>query len=96
MQKTMVKTEQEPWQDTQMVQVSAEQDTVSAARELCRAGCALVAAARDEGTLAELAAMFAALQAAAAGKLASLQGEARLRARFHEQGLYSGLSLIHI
>ena len=69
----MVKTEQEPWQDTHMVQVSAEQDTLDAARELCRAGGALVAAARDEGTAAELAAMFAALQAAAAGKLASLQ-----------------------
>ena len=71
-----------------MVQVSAEQDTVSAARELCRAGGALVAAARDEGTAAELAAMFAALQAAAAGRLASLQGEARLRARFEEQRLW--------
>ena len=65
-------------------------DTVSAARELCRAGGALVAAARDEGTAAELAAMFAALQAAAAGRLARLQGEARLRARFEEQGLYRG------
>ena len=68
------------------------------ARELCRAGGALVAAVRDEGTAAELAAMFAALQAEAAGRLASLQGarrrrlqgEARLRARFEEQGLYSG------
>ena len=84
----MVKTDQEPSQDTHMVQVTAEQDTVSAARELCRAGGALVAAARDEGTAAELAAMFAALQAAAAGKLASLQGEARLRARFEEQRLW--------
>ena len=28
----MVKTDQEPWQDTQMVQVSAELDTVGAAR----------------------------------------------------------------
>ena len=46
----MAKTDQEPSQDTQMVQVSAEQDTVGAARELCRAGGALVAAARDEGT----------------------------------------------
>ena len=71
-----------------MVQVSAEQDTLGAARELCRAGGALVAAARDEGTAAELAAMFAALQAAAAGRLASLQGEARLRARFEEQRLW--------
>ena len=61
---------------------------MSAARELCRAGGALVAAARDEGTAAELAAMFAALQAAAAGRLASLQGEARLRARFEEQRLW--------
>ena len=66
-------------------------DTVSAARELCCAGGALVAAARDAGTAAELAAMFAALQAAAAaGRLTSLQVEARLRARFEEQGLYSG------
>ena len=73
-----------------MVQESAEQDTLGAARELCRAGGALVAAARDEGTAAELAAMFAALQAAAAGRLARLQGEARLRARFEEQGLYRG------
>ena len=84
----MVKTDQEPSQDTHMVQVNAEQDTVSAARELCRAGGALVAAARDAGTAAELAAMFAALQAAAAGRLASLQGEARLRARFEEQRLW--------
>ena len=86
----MAETDQEPSQDTRMVQVNAEQDTVSAARELCRAGGALVAAARDEGTAAELAAMFAALQAAAAGRLARLQGEARLRARFEEQGLYRG------
>ena len=84
----MVKTNQEPSQDTHMVQATAEQDTVSAARELCRAGGALVAAARDEGTAAELAAMFAALQAAAAGRLASLQGEARLRERFEEQRLW--------
>ena len=84
-QRTMVKTEQEPSQDTQMVQERDEQGTVSAARELCRAGGALVAAARDEGTAAELAAMFAALQAAAAGRLARLQGEARLRARFEER-----------
>ena len=82
------KTRQEPSQDTRMVQVNAEQDTVSAARELCRAGGALVAAARDEGTAAELAAMFAALQAAAAGRLARLQGEARLRARFEKQRLW--------
>ena len=82
------KTRQEPSQDTRMVQVNAEQDTVSAARELCRAGGALVAAARDEGTAAELAAMFAALQAAAAGRLARLQGEARLRARFKKQRLW--------
>ena len=40
----MVKTDQEPSQDTHMVQVSAEQGTVSAARELCRAGGALVSA----------------------------------------------------
>ena len=68
----MVKTDQEPTQNTQMVQVTAEQGTVGAARELCRAGGALVAAARDEGTAAELAAMFAALQAAAAGRVVSL------------------------
>jgi hypothetical protein len=86
----METTDQEPSQDRHMVQESAEQDTLGAARELCRAGGALVAAARDEGTAAELAAMFAALQAAAAGRLARLQGEARLRARFEEQGLYRG------
>ena len=58
------------------------------ARELCRAGGALVAAARDAVTAAELEAMFAALHAAAAGKLSSLQVEARLRARCQEQGLW--------
>ena len=68
-------------------------DALAAARELCRAGGALVVAACDEGTAAELEAMFAALQAAAAGRVARLQGEARLRARFEEQGLYNGWTL---
>ena len=77
-------------QNTPMAQLTAAAGTLAAGRQLCRAGGPLVAAARDEGTAAELAAMFAALQAAAAGRLASLQGEARLRARFDEQGLYSG------
>ena len=71
-----------------MVQATAEQDTVSAARELCRAGGALVVAARDQGTAAELEAMFAALHASAAGKLSSLQGEARLRVRCQKQRLW--------
>ena len=49
-----------------------------------------MAAAGDEGTAAELEALFAALQAAAAGKLSSLQGKARLRARFGKQALWKG------
>ena len=73
-----------------MAELTATSGTVDTARELCRAGGALVAAVRDEGTAAELAAMFAALQAEAAGRLASLQREALLRKRFEEQGLYSG------
>ena len=41
-----------------MAQLTATSGTVDTARELCRAGGALVAAVRDEGTAAELAAMF--------------------------------------
>ena len=57
-------------QNTHTAKLTPDADILGAARELCRAGGALVAAARDEG--------------AAAGKLSnlSLQGEARLRARF--------------
>ena len=87
----MVKTDQEPSQDTHMVQVTAEQDTVSAARELCRAGGALVAAARDEGTAAELEAKFAAPadtdHVLPFGRALLLL---QLRARFEEQGLWGG------
>ena len=54
-------------QTTHMAELTSDSDIIGAARELCRAGGALVAAARDEGTAAELEAMFAALQGAAAG-----------------------------
>ena len=54
-------------QTTPMAELTSDSDIIGAARELCRAGGALVAAARDEGTAAELEAMFAALQGAAAG-----------------------------
>ena len=56
----------------------------------------MVAAASDEGTalqleekFAEMEAMLAALKAAASRKRKSLQGEARLRARLQEQGLWN-------
>ena len=76
--------------------------TAAARSELCSAGGAMVAAARDEGTAAELAAMFAKLHEAAVRKLSSLHREARLRARCRKQGLWykwkpgDALSLIHI
>ena len=75
---------QPPREPTEADAVDAKMAT---ARELC---LALVAAARDEGTASELEAMFAALHAASVGKLSSLQGMARLRARFFEQGLWNG------
>ena len=49
-------------QTTHMAELTSDSDIIGAARELCRAGGALVAAARDEGTAAELEAMFAALR----------------------------------
>ena len=64
------------------------------ARELCRAGGALVAAARDEGTAAELEAKFAAPadtdHVLPFGRALLLLQFAQLRARFEEQGLWGG------
>ena len=78
-------------------QEPAEADLTNAEllMKLRSAGLSMVAAASDEGTalqleekFAEMQAMLAALKAAASRKRKSLQ-EARLRARFQEQGLWN-------